>query len=125
MSFWKGLFRRNTPKAEDLAAADNSGPARRASARYPHSRVTFGEIIALPANTPVLFKVKDISLGGIGLVSPHNIPKGTFLAIKLQGFHHSRTLRARVVHSAQQSKTWLLGCVLLDKLRPEELEALL
>jgi hypothetical protein len=124
MAFWKSFFQR-PPKPHELTAEDKSGPARRATVRHPHGRMTFGEIIALPANTPILFKVKDISLGGLGLIAQQPVLKGAFLAVKLEGPNYARTLRARVVHVTQQGKTWLLGCVLIDKLNRDELRDLL
>jgi hypothetical protein len=124
MRFWKALFRR-PPSTEELTAKDTTGPSRRASVRHPHGKMAFGEVIALPANKPILFKVKDISLGGLGLICEEHVMKGAFLAIKLEGSNYTRTLRARVIHVTPQGRSFLLGCRLLDELTSEELESLL
>lgn len=124
MRFWKAWLRRPRPPLE-LNAKDTAGPARRASVRHPHGKSVLGEVIALPANKPILFKVKDISLGGLGLLCEETVSKGAFLAIKLEKSGSSRTLRARVIHITPQGKSFLLGCRLLDPLTTDELDSLL
>jgi hypothetical protein len=124
MPFWKRLFQRSAG-AQEPDTRDTTGPARRATVRLPHGRMTFGEVIALPANLPLLVKIKDISLGGLGLLCNQPVPQGTFLAVKLEGANYSRVLRARVIHATAQGNSWLLGCRLIDRLSSEELAALL
>lgn len=124
MAFWTGLFHR-APRVDALVAKDTAGPARRATIRHPHGRMTFGEVLALPANTPVLFKIKDISVGGLGLLCREAIQVGSFLAVKLEGPEYTRVLRARVVHLTEHGHEWLMGCALLDRLNRDELKSLL
>jgi len=122
--FWKRLFPRSAG-GPGPDTKDTTGPARRATVRLPHGRMTFGEVIALPANVPLLVRVKDISLGGLGLLCEQPVPQGTFLAVKLEGTNYSRVLRGQVRHATPQGRSWLLGCCLIDRLSSEELAALL
>jgi hypothetical protein len=72
--------------------------------------------------------VRDISAGGIGLVSKAQVPAGTFFSIEMQNNSggESLRLRARVVHATRQNdRSWLLGCTWTRDLSPEELSALL
>lgn len=70
--------------------------------------------------------VRDISLSGIGLVSPTPLRPGTFLAINLPGAKRlRRTVKAQVVRVVPKSRgTFVLGCRLSTNLSADELEGL-
>jgi hypothetical protein len=72
-------------------------------------------------------KLRDISIGGIGLYSADPVKLGTFLIITLSDAQNcSWTLRARVVHVTQRyENTWILGCMFATPLGWAECEALL
>jgi hypothetical protein len=74
-------------------------------------------------------RVKDVSRGGLGLVSRHRFRAGTPLLIEVRD--HSgdmRLLAAKVVHARpvddDGSPAWLLGCSFGLMLSEKELEAL-
>jgi hypothetical protein len=75
-------------------------------------------------------RVRDISLGGVGLVMRHCFRPGTELEIELRGRSGEvlRTVAARVVHATavlvDGNSGWLLGCALDRPLSEEEFHAL-
>lgn len=72
--------------------------------------------------------VRDISTGGIGLVSRAPVPPGTFFAIELQNTNGGASvrLRARIIHATKQDdRSWVLGCLFTRELSPDELTTLL
>ncbi|MBY0524868.1 MAG: PilZ domain-containing protein [Gemmataceae bacterium] len=83
-------------------------------------------MLTLPANVSIAVPLRDISSHGIGLISDEALQPGAFLRVHLDGSAgFSRTLRAQVIHATpQRDDTWILGCVLVDKLRPHEMELL-
>jgi PilZ domain len=76
-------------------------------------------------------RVRDISRGGIGLLTSHRFRPGTELAIDLRDRADAvvRTVRVRVVHStatyADGNACWMQGCEFDAPLSEEELQALL
>lgn len=120
---------RNPRKAPPAPApALPSGAERRRSVRHPCSfRTSCQPISLLEAHTVPVF-VRDISTGGIGLVSRAPVPPGTFFAIELQNNTggESLRLRARIIHATRQDeRSWLLGCLFTRELSADELAALL
>jgi hypothetical protein len=75
-------------------------------------------------------KVRDISLGGVGLLMRHRFRPGTYLAVELREStgQSLRTVLARVVHatavSVDGNPCWLLGCAFDEPLSEEEFRAL-
>ena len=75
-------------------------------------------------------RVKDISVGGIGLLLQHRFRPGTTLTVELResSGHVLRTVQARVIHTTalrvDGGYCWLLGCSFKHPLTEEELEAL-
>jgi hypothetical protein len=75
-------------------------------------------------------QVRDISRGGLGLLTWHRFRPGTYLDVELR--EHSGELRrvvtARVVHATpvrvQGSRYWLLGCAFDEPLSDAEFETL-
>ena len=100
---------------------------RRAHPRYPEHCVTSCSIIHLPETTQATVLIRDISMGGIGLVSPTPLRPGTFLAITMPKRRKApaRTVKAQVVRVAAQRKgTFVLGCRLTPALSAEEFEGM-
>ena len=75
-------------------------------------------------------KVRDISLGGLGLVLKHCFPPGTDLAVELRDVAETfqRIVRVRVMHATAAhidgNSCWLLGCAFDAPLTAEEFQAL-
>jgi PilZ domain len=71
-------------------------------------------------------RVKDISRGGIGLLSPHKFEPSTIIRIgKAHGFEESSRLVQATVVRAERSpgEKWTLGCALTRELSEAELLA--
>jgi hypothetical protein len=75
-------------------------------------------------------RVRDLSRGGLGLLTRHRFRSGTYLDIELRGRGGElrRVVTARVVHATpvrvQGSRFWLLGCAFDEPLNDEEFETL-
>jgi hypothetical protein len=75
--------------------------------------------------------VHDISAGGIALLLRHRFKPGTTLAVDLKSAsgQYLRTVRARVIYAVpttvQGDHWWRVGCVLVNTLQDDELQALL
>jgi hypothetical protein len=75
-------------------------------------------------------KVRDISLGGVGLIMQHRFRAGTALDVELRDptGHLLRTVWVRVAHATAtivDGRTcWLLGCRFDQPLTEDELQAL-
>lgn len=83
--------------------------------------------VAARANLDVSWsaKIRNISVGGVGLVLDRRFERGAGLAIACQakGAESSGPFLARVVHATTQSdSSWLLGCTFLSKLSDGELQ---
>jgi PilZ domain-containing protein len=126
MAIWDWLSSR-VQAGQSPIAGKGSGSDRRTAQRFSSTRVKSCSMIKLPASIPLTVELKDISVGGIGLISQTNVEPGAFLVITLLGAHHFvRTLQARTVHSTQHSKkVWVIGCILTRELTAQELEAFL
>jgi hypothetical protein len=73
-------------------------------------------------------KLRDISLGGVGLVLSRRFEAGTVLSLELTAAAEGAPQRflVRVVRVLPEpDHKWLLGCVLLSRLSQEKLQALL
>jgi hypothetical protein len=110
----------------DPARMAPAGDDRRAHPRYPEHCVTSCSIIHLPETIQATVRIQDISMGGIGLVSPTPLRPGTFLAIALRRRGKAPcTLKAQVVRVvAQKRGTFVLGCRLSPTLSADEFAAL-
>src|SRR5262245_55406065 len=75
-------------------------------------------------------KVRDMSLGGIGLVLQHRFRPGTTLDVELRDAAGKPigVVQARVVHATaireEERSCWLLGCSFHGPLTEEEFESL-
>jgi hypothetical protein len=73
-------------------------------------------------------ELRDLSVGGLGLVLERRFEPGTVLAVALGGGASltGRRLLARVVYArAQGGRRWLLGCAFLSRLSTDHLQSLL
>jgi hypothetical protein len=73
-------------------------------------------------------EVRDISVGGVGLVLERRFEPGTVLAVVLGGdsSRAGRPLLVRIAHTrALRGRRWQLGCVFLSRLSSDQLESLL
>ena len=69
-------------------------------------------------------RIKNLSLAGIGLITPQSLSVGLLLAVKIANPAKkiSKTMLARVAHvTPQAGDTFLVGCVLDTPLTYEEL----
>jgi hypothetical protein len=79
-----------------------------------------------PDQTKLQARIRDVSLGGIGLVLPRRFERGTGLAIDVPGPDGGHTVFARVVRVAQTgSDSWLIGCAFVGELIDDEVRALI
>lgn len=100
---------------------------RRTQARLPF--VDPGSLSVLTALGQDLWRapVRNISIGGIGMVLDRRVDPGTLLAIELlnqaQQFWHLKLLR--VIHATpQDGKNWLIGSAFLKGFSDGEFQAL-
>jgi hypothetical protein len=102
-------------------------PERRAAPRF----VTACEASSSPLTareTKVSMRLRDVSTGGIGLVSPRRFERGTMLFIEILGSQEENLplLIGRVAHvSAHASGEWIIGCELGRQLTWAEVKAVL
>jgi hypothetical protein len=102
-------------------------PERRTASRF----VTACEASSSPVTareTKVSMRVRDVSTGGIGLVSPRRFERGTMLFIEILGSREENLalLVGRVAHvSAHAPGGWLIGCELGRPLTWAEVKAIL
>jgi hypothetical protein len=125
VSIWFPNFRKDQPVR---TPTEPSGAERRRAVRHPCSFRTSCQPISLMEAIGVPVHVRDISTGGIGLVSRSPVTPGTFFAIELQNTNGgpSLRLRARIIHSTRQDeRSWLLGCIFTRELSQDELSTLL
>jgi hypothetical protein len=105
-----------------------SGIERRRAVRHPCAMRTSCQPIGLVESISVPVAVRDISVGGIGLLCRAPVAPGTFFVIELQNTlgGASLRLRARVIHSTRhEGRSWVLGCVFTRELSQDELTGLL
>lgn len=120
---WLGqwLGRRNSD-----GASPGAGRERRASARLLCDLKTAWRPAAAPDEPPAPARVRDVSLGGAGLLVRRRLEAGTLLAIDLPGKgFRPLTVLACVAHaSAHGPGEWALGCAFSAELTHDELESL-
>lgn len=100
---------------------------RRAWVRYPINRDASYRLFGQGLAALCLARVNDLSAAGIGLLADTCFPPGAILEVKLEGIasNLSRTLLARVKQTQEQANgQWLVGCVLVTRLKEGELQAL-
>jgi hypothetical protein len=104
-----------------------TGVKRRAAQRYRCPLATLGRI-SLPDGTQEEAWAHNLSETGIGLNLSHSLEAGTPVLIRLKGAAPGSGLAqaARVVHATEEvDGSWRIGCAFLERLNPDQLDALL
>jgi hypothetical protein len=104
----------------------SSGRERRVTVRFSCDVKTSCQPLAgRKAGSEWAARVKDVSLGGLGLVLNRRFEPGTLITVVPFGPESSRLLLARVVYAAVlPDGHWHVGCELLDSLGEDDLKAL-
>jgi hypothetical protein len=99
---------------------------RRATERFPVNANASCPFLAPVAEELGQVKIKDISMGGIGLVVSRRVEPGTLLAVTLanpaRGFQ--KTVLVRVIHTAPQTGGYLVSGAFSTPLTYQELSTL-
>jgi hypothetical protein len=103
------------------------GPERRRSARHPSRFKALLQPISLAQAPRISVRIRDVSMGGIGLLSPERVPPEKFIVVTVRnstlGFDF--TVRAVVLRVTRQEECWLLSCAFLKELNEEQLRFML
>ncbi len=115
------------PRAENESRV-GAAPDRRHAERHPCDLQPFWTEWGSGRGESPLARVRDISAGGIGLLTGCRIRPGSVLVLRLfsesQGM--SRPLLVRIIHShPQPDGQWLSGGAFVRRLSDEDLEAVL
>jgi hypothetical protein len=118
------------PASTKSGLVDQPPPAeRREATRFPMSIEFFYRPITSPEDDLWwLAQVRNISMRGLGLVLQRTLAPGTLLEVELENpakdFH--RVVQARVVHVQPASgHGFMAGCAFVNKLNPDEVQAIL
>jgi diguanylate cyclase (GGDEF)-like protein len=97
------------------------GAERRTAERLPCDRPVqvWSEELGGSGEEPAT--LRDISAGGVGLVTQHQFESGSLVMIEPVGGAPGRPMLARVVRAAPDGAGWFHGCVLYTRLRDDEL----
>ena len=101
---------------------------RRTETRYHCGPATAGRLSKETQDQPQRAWILNLSATGIGLLLDGYLEAGTQLIIHLKSVTTGAffDLPARVVHATvQPNGEWLVGCELAEKLRQDDLDALL
>lgn len=104
-------------------SALGSGKERRTAKRYASDQVA--SCRAMPGVDAIPVQVRDVSVGGVGLLSPKRFERGTMLIVELHSTGpESVSVFAKVVRlTSYGSGQWLIGCAFFDTMHGVELEA--
>jgi len=99
----------------------------RAWVRFASNQATMASPTADSAVTAWLGQVRDISRGGVALILPRWIERGTHLIVDLAtNAAELRRLPVQVVHASwEMDCRWIIGCAFATPLSDEELQDLL
>jgi hypothetical protein len=118
---------RNVPLSEQTTEP-NPQANRRATVRYHCALATPGGVFLLEKQELQRAWVLDLSLCGAGLLLNRALPVGQLVMLRMKGAggEHTYELPARVAHATRETGgDWVVGCELLTRLTPDELDALL
>jgi PilZ domain len=120
-SLWRRLIGRGQPGSESA----DGGDERRVWMRYPSDVMTQLAPLNGEVHPGLSARVKDVSLGGIKLVSGEAFEPGTMVSLTLPGEgKSSMTVLACVVHCREVSGgEWVLGCSFAAELQEWQLLA--
>ena len=122
-SFWQRLLSGNPAAASDQATATQEDE-RRAWQRYPVNFATRLQPVKDGDPRPIRVCIRNISLGGVLLVSSHSFTEGELVSIELPGAtdQERSDVLACVVHvSGQEDGSWMVGCTFSRELRADDL----
>jgi PilZ domain len=116
--------------APSAPAAPRGGVDCRVWERFPCDLPTSCQPVAARQDRDIVWTgtLRDISVGGVGVVLQRRFEPGMGLAIELPGQdpNQAETLLARVVYVRRLPEGgWLLGCSFISQLSDSELDALL
>jgi hypothetical protein len=112
--------------SEGGAAVDYCGAERRRAPRFQCLRVI--SCVLRQTDQRLWGRVRDISTGGMGLVTGSKVEPGTHLVLELKSaaFLPTLALPARVAHATPRaSGSWLIGCQFDQPLSQEQVQSLL
>jgi hypothetical protein len=110
------------------APAEGSASNRRATVRYHCAPATPGRVLLVEKQEMQRAWVLDLSLTGVGLLVPRPLAAGLLIVVRMQATLGEKVyeLPARVAHSTREpGGDYVVGCELITRLTPEELDALL
>jgi hypothetical protein len=116
------------PGSEARPAADLAAIERRAAARHTCPLAVPCRVAGAPREESWMTRVRDLSELGIGLVLAYPLAPGTSLTVELPFPEEAepRLLGVCVVHSTPRDEGgYAIGCVFEDRLRRNDLKALL
>jgi len=114
-------------------STEKKGSERRAAVRYPCTTESFSSDnscrpITAPQKEAWTAIVRDLAIGGVGIVVPRRFELGTLLTVDLEDAARTtkRTLVVRVVHITQETpNSWLLGCAFTSQMTEADLLTLM
>jgi len=65
----------------------------------------------------------NVSVAGIAVTLPIQLPVGTVLKIQAWNLKGARSLQVRIIHTKPVEHVWFTGCELLERLSGPELQA--
>jgi hypothetical protein len=101
---------------------------RRATVRYLCAPATPGRLVVVEKQEMQRAWVLDLSLTGVGLLLSRPLDAGLLVVVRLRSSDGGKVfeLPAHVARSTKQaSGDWTVGCELVTRLTPDELDALL
>jgi hypothetical protein len=103
------------------------GAERREAERFPCALESAGRELGPGQGEWLALRVHDISVTGIGLITPQKHRPGTVLVIRLASRTRgvSRPLVVRVMHVTAHDDGWLTGAMFVRRLSDESLQDLL
>lgn len=113
--------------AQDPVAPPSADSNRRATVRYHCAPATPGGVVVLEKQEIQRGWVLNLSVTGVGMLLPRPVAGGLLVLIRLKGAGVKvHELTARVAHSTREpSGEYVVGCELITRLTPEELDELL
>lgn len=121
VSLWRRLV--GSPYGTQSGVAED----RRRSRRYStHQEVIYRLATDKGQQTPLSAQLRNVSVGGINLVTDREVRPGELLSIQLPGTSEENPTRvlACVIHVlAQEENQWAVGCTFARELAAEDLEA--
>jgi hypothetical protein len=116
------------PLGQDAEDTEPEAIERRASTRYPCNLATSCRLVASLPGECVPARVRNISVGGLSLVTTQAFDPGSLIGIELRSMTRNiaHTLQVRIIYSIEHpSGDWIAGARFVQPLKDEELKAFL